>query len=147
MEVLLMNDVKDVGNAGDVVQVADGYARNYLFPKKLAEAVTQAARARLQKLQKEREVQRVAERAKMQSVADRLAGLSCTIAVKTAEHEKLYGSVTAVEIAENLKGQGVEIDREAIELESPIKALGVYTVPVRLAADLVVSLKVWVVEE
>jgi large subunit ribosomal protein L9 len=147
MEVLLMNDVKDVGREGDVVQVADGFARNYLFPRKLAETVTKAARARLVKLQKERETQRVAERARLQSVADRLAGVSCTIAVKTTESETLYGSVTAVEIGNNLKGQGIEIDLAAIQLESPIKALGVYNVPVRLAEDLVVSIKVWVVEE
>jgi large subunit ribosomal protein L9 len=147
MEVFLMSDVKDVGREGDVVQVADGFARNYLFPQKLAERVTKAARARLQKQQKERDVKRAEERARLQVLADRLAGVSCTIAVKTADGEKLYGSVTAVEIADNLKGQGIEMDRAAIELEAPIKALGVYTVSVRLAPDLVASLKVWVVEE
>jgi large subunit ribosomal protein L9 len=147
MEVFLMSDVKDVGREGDVVQVADGFARNYLFPQKLAERVTKAARARLQTQQKERDVKRAEERARLQALADRLAGVSCTIAVKTADSEKLYGSVTAVEIADNLKGQGIEMDRAAIELEAPIKALGVYTVSVRLAPDLVASLKVWVVEE
>jgi large subunit ribosomal protein L9 len=147
MEVLLMADVKDVGTEGQVVAVADGYARNYLFPRKLAERVTNAARARLAKLQKQREAERKVAAEKVRFVADKLAGVSCTIPAKTSENEKLYGSVTAAEISENLKTQGFEIDRDAILLEAPIKALGVYTVEVRLSDDVKVPLKVWVTEE
>lgn len=147
MEILLMADVPDVGTEGQVVNVADGFARNYLVPKKLGAPVTKGARARLAKLQKQREIERQAADEKMKFLAQKMSGASCTIAAKTSENEKLYGSVTAVEIAENLKGQGFEVDREAIELEAPIKALGVYTVRVRLSADVNVPLKVWVVEE
>jgi large subunit ribosomal protein L9 len=147
MEVLLMVDIKDVGAEGQVVAVADGYARNYLFPRKLAEPVTNAARARLAKLQKQREAERQAAAEKVRFVADKLAGVSCTIPAKTSENEKLYGSVTAAEISENLKTQGFEIDRDAILLEEPIKTLGVYTVDVRLSDDVKVPIKVWVTEE
>lgn len=147
MEVLLMVNVPDVGTEGQVVSVADGYARNYLFPRKMAEAVTNAARARLAKAQKQREAERQAAAEKVRFVAEKLAGVSCTIPAKTSESDKLYGSVTAAEIAENLKGQGFEVAREAILLEAPIKALGVYTVDVRLSDEVKVPLKVWVTEE
>jgi large subunit ribosomal protein L9 len=147
MEILLMADVPDVGTEGQVVTVADGYARNYLLPRKLAAPVTNAARARLAKMQKQREAERQAAAERMKFTAEKLAGVSCTIAAKTSENEKLYGSVTAAEIAENLKGQGFEVDREAILLDAPIKALGVYTAHVRLSAEVNVPLKVWVVEE
>lgn len=147
MEVLLMADVPDVGTEGQVVVVADGFARNYLLPRKMAAPVTNAARARLAKAQKQREEERKVAAENVKFMADKLAGISCTIAAKTSESEKLYGSVTVVEIAENLKGQGFDIAREAILLEQPIKALGVYTVEVALSADVKVPLKVWVVEE
>jgi large subunit ribosomal protein L9 len=147
MEILLMADVPDVGTEGQVVTVADGFARNYLVPRKLGAPVTKGARARLAKLQKQRETDRQAAAERMKFLAEKMAGVSCTIAAKTSENEKLYGSVTAVEIAENLKGQGFSIDREAILLDAPIKALGVYTVKVSLSPDVSVPLKVWVVEE
>ena len=147
MEILLMADVPDVGTEGQVVTVADGFARNYLVPRKLAAPVTNAARARLAKMQKQREADRQASDERQKFLAEKLAGVSCTVAAKISENEKLYGSVTVAEIAENLKGQGFEIDRDAILLDEPIKALGVYTVQVRLSPDVSIPLKVWVVEE
>lgn len=146
-EVLLMDDVKDLGTAGDVVRVADGYARNYLIPGKLAEPVTAAARARLSKLQQQREEARQAERTAAAEMANRLAAVQCTIAVKTGEDGQLYGSVTETDIAEVLRNEGVEIDRHSIELDSPVKELGVFNVKVRLHPDVQAELKVWVVEE
>ena len=146
-EVLLMDDVLDLGKAGDVVNVADGYARNYLLPQNLAEPVTAAARARLAKLQQAREAQRESERSAAAEKANRLAAVRCTIAVKTGEDGKLYGSVTAADIAEAVCAEGVEIDRQAIEMESSIKELGVFDVSVKLHQDVQTVLKVWVVEE
>jgi large subunit ribosomal protein L9 len=116
-------------------------------PRKLGAPVTNASRARLAKLQKQREAENKAAEERTRFLAEKLAGVSCTIAAKTSEAERLYGSVTAAEIAENLKGQGFDIARDAVLLEEPIKALGVYTVKVRLSADVSVPLKVWVVEE
>ena len=147
MEIMLMADVPDVGTEGQVVTVADGFARNYLLPRKLAAPVTNAARARLAKMQKQRETERLASVERTRFLAEKLAGVSCTVAAKTSENEKLYGSVTAAEIAENLKGQGFDIGREAILLDEPIKTLGVYAVQVRLSPDSTVPIKVWVVEE
>jgi large subunit ribosomal protein L9 len=146
IEVFLMSDVPNLGQEGQVVSVADGYARNFLFPRKLASAVTKGARAKLNKIKQQRETERQASLEVARRMADRLSNLSCTIAVKTSG-EKLYGSVTAAEIADNLKGQGVEIDRHIIVLENPIKELGMFNVPVKIHPDVEASLKVWVVEE
>ncbi len=146
-EVLLLTDVKGLGKEGDVVRVADGYARNYLFPRQKAAAVTEATRRQFEKRRKEREAQRAAERAEAEALAAKLAQTSCTITVKTGEEGKLFGSVTALQIAETLKAQGIEIEKNQIELEQPIRETGVFTVPVRLKAGIETALKVWVVEE
>ena len=146
-EVLLMTDVPGLGSEGDVVSVNNGYARNYLFPRNLAAPVTAATRRRLEKIRRDREIKRQAELDEARKRAADLENISCTIAVKTSDGEALYGSVTAVDVAESLKTMGIEIDRHCIVLEKPIKELGVFDVAVRLHADVGTSVKVWVVEE
>jgi large subunit ribosomal protein L9 len=146
-EVFLMTDVKDLGSEGQVVKVADGFARNYLLPKKLAAPVTEATRRRLAKIQRQREEGRKEDLASAQKLAARLEQVSCTIAVKTGEDEKLYGSVSAPDIAAALQQQGIELDRHAIVLDTPIKELGVFSVAIRLHPDVESAVKVWVVEE
>lgn len=146
-EILLMADVDSLGAEGDVVMVADGYARNYLLPHKLAAPVTAAARARLAKLQRQRADSRKADMAEARKLADKLASVSCTIAVRTGEDEKLYGSVTTSDIAKALSDQGVEIDRHKIVLEAPLKDLGVFDVKIKVHADVDATCKVWIVEE
>jgi large subunit ribosomal protein L9 len=147
IEVFLMKDVPNVGTEGQVVSVSDGYARNFLFPRKMAAPVTKAAVAKLAKLKQARDIEKQAILDAARRMVDRLSNVSCTIAVKTSGQDKLYGSVTAVEIAENLKTQGVELDRHIIMLENPIKELGMYNVPVKLHPEVETTLKVWVVEE
>ena len=146
-EVLLMSDVKDLGSEGDVVEVADGYARNYLLPKSLAAPVTTATRRRLSKIQADRAIAKQNTLTAAGEMANRLATASCTIAVKTGEDDKMYGSVTVQNIVESLKEQGIELDRHCVAMESPIKELGVFDVPVNLHPEVEASLKVWVVEE
>ena len=147
IELLLMDNVPDLGKEGDVVTVADGYARNYLLPKGLAEKVTPAARARLAKLQEKRAEERKQQLAAAKSLADKLANISCTITVKTGEEGKLYGSVTNSDIARALAEQDVEIDRHSIVIEEPIKELGVFDVKVKLHPELDTTVKVWIVGE
>jgi large subunit ribosomal protein L9 len=146
-EVLLMADVPDLGAEGSVVNVADGYARNYLFPKKLAAPVTKGAHARLAVLRENREKARSEELAAARELAGRLSGCSCTIAVKTGTDEKMYGSVSNADIAQALEKQGMVIDRHKIELDAPLKELGVFDVRVKLRADVNATVKVWIVEE
>ncbi len=146
-ELLLMENIPDLGSEGDIVNVADGYARNYLLPKGLGEKVTAGARARLAKLMEQRAEERKLQLAGARALATKLKEASCTITVKTGEEEKLYGSVTNQDIAKALSEQGIEIDRHIIVVENPIKELGVFDVKVKLHADVDATVKVWIVGE
>lgn len=146
-EIFLMADVADLGVEGDVVTVADGYARNYLIPRKHGAAVTNATKRQLAKIQKEREIALAEATAKSRKMVKKLEGVSVTLTVKTSEGDKLYGSVGEVEIAAALKVQGIEIDKALIELESHIKELGVFDVKIKLQPEVEATIKVWIVEE
>jgi large subunit ribosomal protein L9 len=146
-EVFLMADVANLGSEGEVVTVADGYARNYLLPKQLAAPVTEATRRRLVKLQGERVAAKLEATADARKQAKKLEGVSVTIAVKTVEGEKLYGSVGEVEIAAALKQQGFDIDRSQIGLSETIKELGVFEVIIKLQPEVDATIKAWIVEE
>jgi len=146
-EVFLMADVADLGAEGDVVTVSDGYARNYLFPKKLAAKVSEATRRRLAKLREQRETKHQAELADARAMAGRLEKVSCTLTVKTGTDGKMFGSVTSTHIADALKSQGIELDKHSLLLEAPIKDLGVYDVKIKLNSEVQTAVKVWVVEE
>lgn len=146
-EVMLMETIPNLGSEGSVVQVADGYARNYLLPRRLAEMVTPAARRRLEKLKLEREEENKALAAEASAMAERLAGVSVTLAVKTSDGEHLYGSIGVPEVVSALEAQGFSIDKQAVEIPDPIKELGVYEVKIHLAAGQAATIKAWVVEE
>ncbi len=146
-EVILMETVKDLGNEGSVVTVKDGYARNYLFPRKLAAPVTAATRRLLVKLQRDRAAAAQELLTKAQLLAAKMANVSVTLAMKTSEGGHLYGSVGPAEVATALQAQGFEIARDAVEVPEHIKELGVFEAKVRLGAGVDVTVKVWVVEE
>lgn len=147
MEIILLEDVAGLGKRGTAVRVADGYARNFLLPRKKAiEAVgnSQAVfrdreRARVSREQKARQA--------AQSLRDRLAQVSLQFSVQVGEEDQLYGSVTASEVHEALLAQGFEVERKAVRLDEPIKALGVFEVPVHLFQDIEAPVKVWVVRQ
>jgi large subunit ribosomal protein L9 len=146
IEMILMQDVKDLGTAGQVVKVSDGYARNYLVPHKLAAAVTEGNRRQLAKLQVQREIERKAAKEKALDLAAAIQKGSYTIPVKVGEGDKLFGSVTSGDIIKLLATQGFELDKHAVELE-PIKALGAFDVTVKVGVDVEALIKVWVVQE
>jgi len=146
-EFILMADVKGLGKLGDVVRVHDGYSRNYLIPNKLAAPVTDATRRQLDKKRKEQDVLLAQQKEAAKLLAQTVEKASCTITVKTGEGGKLFGSVTLNDIVKVLKGQGLELDKGQIEMVEPIKALGVFNLPVKLHPDVQATLKVWVVEE
>jgi large subunit ribosomal protein L9 len=146
-ELLLMADVAGLGAEGEVVTVSDGYARNCLLPQKLAAPVSEGTKRRIAKQRELREAQHQAEVAGARGMAQRLAGVSCTLTVKTGGDGKMFGSVTTTHIADALKGQGIELDKHGLLLEAPIKELGVYDVKVKLHPEVQASVKVWVVEE
>ncbi len=147
IEVLLMSDVPDLGKAGAVVKVADGYARNFLLPRGLAAPVTPAAMRRLEKLRKEREQLAKLQIAEAHAKASKLDGVSVTIRAKTIDGEKLYGSVTVAEIVAALSAQGVNVDRSQVELAEPLKQTGAVDLTVRLHPEVAATIKVWIVKE
>ncbi|HXY68833.1 MAG TPA: 50S ribosomal protein L9 [Gemmatimonadales bacterium] len=147
MDVILREDVDKLGRTGEVVTVKDGYARNFLLPRGLAYPATDGNRRRLEAERKQQDRRVAAEVAGARDVAARLEAVSLSFSMKAGEGDKLFGSVTAGDIAERLAAEGLAVDRKAIELEEPIKALGVYKVPVRLHADVKPEIRVWVVKE
>ncbi len=147
LEVLLMDDVPDLGAEGDVVKVADGFARNYLYPKQLAAPVTQGMRRRLAKLQEQRREERAMRDREARVLGEAISADSYTIAVKVGENERLYGSVTSADIAEVITRAGHAVDKQWIELETPIRELGVYDLKVHMAPSVSADIKLWVVEE
>lgn len=147
IEMILMQDVKDLGLAGQIVKVADGYARNFLVPNKLAAPVTEGNRRQLAKLQVQRELERKAQKEKDLELAASIQKGSYTIPVKVGEGDKLFGSVTNGDILKVLAAQGFTLDKHAVELDQPIKELGAFDVKVKVGADVETLIKVWVVQE
>ncbi|HYN89479.1 MAG TPA: 50S ribosomal protein L9, partial [Ardenticatenaceae bacterium] len=136
MEVLLLQDVVNVGETGEVHKVAPGYARNFLIPRGLAVPATKGARKQADQIKRQAEKRRAQELASAQAVGARVAATPVRFAVRVGETGRLYGSVTAADIGEQLSAAlGMEIDKRQIQLHEPIKALGTYAVPVRLMAD------------
>lgn len=147
MEVILKEDIANVGKIGDVVRVRDGYARNYLLPRGL---VLVANKRNLKTFEHQKKVvadqkQKIVRQAS--AVADQLTGVSVVIPMKVGEEGRLFGSVTNMQIEKALKAKGLTVERRKIQLAEPIKTAGDYEVPVRLSADLTVPLKVSVVPD
>lgn len=147
MKVILKEDVKNLGVAGSVVNVADGFARNFLIPRNLAvEASTKNIKALEQARKKiEDEVRKAKDRA--QELSNKLSSLTIQIQAKAGEEGKLFGSITNADISEALKREGYDIDRKKIVLEEPIKRLGTYTVQVKVYQDIVATVNINVIAE
>jgi large subunit ribosomal protein L9 len=147
MKVILTRDVDRVGNAGEIVQVADGFARNFLIPQRQALIATDSNVARFES--RRRQHQAAAEKARRRNatLAQDLEKDSLTAVVHVGEEDRLFGSVTAQHIADLLVEKGYEIDRRQVLLEEPIRALGVYNISIRLQAEVTATVKLWVVKE
>lgn len=147
MDIILLKDVEKLGNRGQIVKVADGYGRNYLLPQKIAIAAT----PQNQKWLEQQRVQFLKEEAKEKADAEQLAKLMETVEVsftrKAGEQGNLFGSVTAMDVADGLAAQGYKIDRKKIQLEAPLKVIGEYAVPVKLHREVSVAIKVKVAGE
>lgn len=147
MKVILKEDVKNIGNMGQIVDVADGFARNYLIPRGLA---VEANVKNIKSLEHEKKViQEKVKKIKIssQTLSDKLANMTLVIKAKAGEEGKLFGSVTTMDIAEQLKNEGFEIDKKKISLEEPIKRLGSYSVNIKLHADISTQINIQVIEE
>src|SRR5438552_7219325 len=147
MEVILRQDVDKLGRRGDVVKVAEGYGRNFLLPRGLAMAVSEANKAMIAKERKAHELRTAKEKAEFQAVAERIGTLRFIAPRKVGEHDVLYGSVTAGDIADFLKAKGVEIDKRKVQLEEPIKHLGEHEIKIKLHPEVTATLKLLVSKE
>lgn len=147
MEVILREDIKTLGRAGQLVRVKPGYARNFLLPQGLAYEATPGNKTRIEAEGKARAVRLASERAGAERLAATLAGLTLTIAAKAGEGERLFGSITAQDVADALAAHGQAIDKRKLELEHPIKTVGSHRVPVRLHPDVPAAVTVVVTAE
>ncbi len=146
MDIILMADVDNLGQMGQVVSVARGYARNFLIPQGLAALATPGAHKVVEEKMRLNQTRDLKRKADAEKLAAELPEISCTISVQADDDEKLFGSVTSRDIATALDDQEYDYDYKQIELEEPIKQLGVYNVPLKLHAEVAITIKVWVVK-
>ena len=147
MEIILREHVENVGERGQIVKVSDGYARNYLLPRKLALPATDANKKHVERERKITEAREAQDKGQAEALAARLAAVDIAIGRRVGDTEQLYGSVTSGDIADFLKTQGFDIDKRKIILPEPIKAIGDHNVPLKLHRDVTVPLKVRVIKE
>jgi large subunit ribosomal protein L9 len=147
MEVILRQHVDNLGRRGDVVKVADGYARNYLLPRQLALAVTDANKRQIQRERKIFDAREAEEKQQADALAERLGQLEIEIARRVGENNALYGSVTSADVATALEAKGFAVDKRKIVLADPIKAIGEVTVPIKIHRDVTAQVRVKVVPE
>lgn len=148
MKVILLDNIKGVGKKDEIINASDGYARNFLLPKKLAVEANSANMSKLKAKQDSNQYRKNVEKEEAQKIAEKLKGILLKISVKAGENGKIFGSITSKEIAENLKSQyQIEVDKKKIELKEPIKTLGIFTVQIRLYEGVVGNLKVQMISQ
>jgi len=147
MEVILNQDIDRIGKAGSIVKVKDGFARNFLIANGLAMPLTPANLKKLEQEKQQKALQSDKVKRDAEELKDRLTRLSLTMPVLTHEEDKLYAGITAKDLAAALKEEGFDIDKNSIELDEPIKALGIYEVAVRLHPQVPAKIKVWIVKK
>jgi len=147
VKIILKENVPNLGQAGEVVKVADGYARNYLIPRGIAEEATPGSMARAEEYRKKQEDMEDSVRKEAREIAAKIKGIKMEVGMKSGEKGKLFGSVTSGDIADYLNSQGLTVDKKKVELEENIKTLGTHIVPIKLHPEVVVDLEVIVEEE
>ena len=147
MKVILMGDIKDIGAMGDIVDVKDGFARNFLFPKNLARLASGSNLKIIEDIKKKKVLAALREKKEAEEMKTRITSLSCTIAVEAGEDDRLFGSVTSQDISRAFELEGLAVEKQKVVLEEPIKKLGVYHVPVKLHPEVTAEVKVWVVKK
>ena len=147
MKVILTEDVKSVGAMGDIVDVKDGFARNFLFPGNRARLAVDANLKIIEDIKKKKILAAAKEKKEAEVLREKISAFSCTIPVEAGEDDKLFGSVTSHDVSRAFESEGLSIDKRQINLEEPIKKLGVYTISVKLHPEVTAEVKVWVVKK
>lgn len=146
MRIILLQDHEGLGSAGDQQDVKDGYARNYLIPKGVALKADKNSLKRFQEMARLKEMRKDRALKKSKELAEKLRSLSLTVPVQVGEEDRVFGAVTSLEIAQQLKEKGYEIDKRQIMLGEPIKALGIFEIPIKLHSEITTSVKLWVIK-
>jgi len=147
MEIILRKDVDKIGRAGEVIKVKEGFARNFLLPQGLAFAATAQNLKRLEQEKQQHQVLAEKEKKRAEEIAKKLNGTSFTVAVDVNEQEKMYGSVTSLDIAKSLEAEGHKIDKSAVLLEKPIEELGIFDVEIKLHPEVKAKIRLWVTKK
>ncbi|QDG50086.1 50S ribosomal protein L9 [Persicimonas caeni] len=145
MEVILLEDVRNLGEMGDIVDVADGYGRNYLIPQGMAEPATAARKDQIEHQLTVIEARKEKERAAAREIVGDIDGVSISVPARVAEDDQLYGSVTARDIVDVLGQQGIEVTHKQVQLDEPVRELGIYKIPIKLASGIFAYIRLWVV--
>ena len=146
MEVILRQAIDNLGHPGDIVKVSPGYARNFLLPRGLAFEATEGNKKRIAQEKTRLEAAENSRRDQASELAKKIEEVSLSFSARVGEEGKLFGSITSADIATQLEAQGIHVERRMIDLHDPIKALGVYRIPIRLHADVKPEVKVWVIK-
>ena len=147
MKVILRQDIRDLGKAGQTIEVKSGYGRNYLIPRNLAIAATKANLRAIDEIERQNEFRKRKQLREAEQLKLRLEKLSLTSEVLVGEEDKIFGSVTAQNIVDLLADEGVKTEKRNVQLDEPIKSLGVYTVPVKIEKDVIANIKLWVIRK
>ncbi|MBN2601951.1 MAG: 50S ribosomal protein L9 [Candidatus Marinimicrobia bacterium] len=146
MRIILLQDFEGLGKAGEQIDVKDGYARNFLFPKGLALKADKNSIKRFQEMARLKDKKKDRALKQSRDLAEKLQAVSLTVPVQVGEEDRVFGAVTSIEIAQQLKEKGYEIDKRQILLEEPIKALGIFEIPIKLHSEITTSIKLWVIK-
>lgn len=147
MEVILSQDIPKLGKTGEVVKVKEGYARNFLIPRKMACAATQANLKRIEQLEKKHKAQYEQQKAECKQLAEKMNKVSCTVNVEVNDLERLYGAVSETDIVNALEAEGFAMDRRQIVIEKPIEELGIFEVGVKLHPEVTAKIRLWVTKK
>lgn len=147
VKLILLQDVEKLGKSGEVISVKDGYARNYLFPKGIALLATEQNLKAVEVEKKRKAEAQQKEKLEAQQLAERISRISCTIAVEVGRDDKLFGSVTSIDIQKALEAEGILVDKKKIDLKEHINQIGIYSVLIRLHPEVTANLKLWVVKK
>ena len=147
MDVILKADIGHLGKSGKIVSVKDGYARNFLIPQGLALPVTAGNLRMIEEERRKIKGRKEKEKKEASILAEKISQVSCTVKMKVGEEDRLFGTVTAADVVESLRQDGIELDKKKIIFPEPIKRLGIYQIPVKLHPEVTCSIKLWVIEE
>jgi len=147
MKVILVQDFESLGHMGEIVEIADGYARNFIVPRQIALEATPANIKSFEEEKKRQLLRLNREKIAAEKLSEELSKISCTVPMAVGDEDRVFGSVTSQDVADALKEKGYEVDKRKVLLDEPIKSLGIYTVPIKLHPEVEAKVKVWVVKK